>query len=121
MTTPANRIAFGALLRHAFLAAAMAAAALPGSPAGAQAPATPAAAAPPERLARIARSIADRGLFSGAVLVARGDQVLLSQGDGLAHPGWGIRGRGSTGRCRRSPRSRSTCVAASTTGRRATA
>jgi CubicO group peptidase (beta-lactamase class C family) len=44
----------------------------------------------PERLAAIAQSFADRGLFSGAVLVARGDQVLLDRGWGLASQEWQV-------------------------------
>jgi len=43
-----------------------------------------------ERLEQIARSYAERGLFSGSVLVARGDEVLLSKGYGLASREWGI-------------------------------
>ncbi len=44
----------------------------------------------PERLAAIAQSFADRGLFSGTVLVARGDQVLLDRGWGLASQEWQV-------------------------------
>lgn len=42
----------------------------------------------PERLAAIAQSVANRGLFSGTVLVARGEQVLLHRGWGLASQEW---------------------------------
>lgn len=44
----------------------------------------------PERLAAIAQSFADRGLFTGTVLVARGDQVLLDRGWGLASQEWQV-------------------------------
>ncbi len=43
-----------------------------------------------ERPAAIAQSFADRGLFSGAVLVARGEQVLLDRGWGLASQEWQV-------------------------------
>lgn len=44
----------------------------------------------PDRLAAIAQSFASRGLFSGTVLVARGDQVLLHRGWGLASQEWQV-------------------------------
>jgi CubicO group peptidase (beta-lactamase class C family) len=43
-----------------------------------------------QRLAAIAQSFADRGLFSGAVLVARGEQLLLDRGWGLASQEWQV-------------------------------
>lgn len=44
----------------------------------------------PDRMARVAQSMADRGLFSGAVLVARGDEVLLNRAYGKASLVWDI-------------------------------
>lgn len=41
-----------------------------------------------KRLHEVAQSHANRGLFAGAVLVARGEQVLLSRGYGLANVTW---------------------------------
>lgn len=49
-----------------------------------------AGAQPADRLAQIAQSYADRGLFSGSVLVARDGEVLLSKGFGLASVEWGV-------------------------------
>ncbi len=43
-----------------------------------------------ERLDKIAQSMADRGLFNGAVLVARDDKVLLDKGYGLANLTWRV-------------------------------
>ncbi|HRD97550.1 MAG TPA: serine hydrolase [Rubrivivax sp.] len=54
--------------------------------------ATPSPAAEPsplaQRLQAVAQSYADRGLFAGAVLVARGDEILLDRGYGLASQEW---------------------------------
>jgi CubicO group peptidase (beta-lactamase class C family) len=53
-------------------------------------PTPPPGPATQQRLAEIAGSFAERGLFNGTVLVARGDQVLLDQGWGLASQEWQV-------------------------------
>lgn len=63
----------------------LAAAGLLGAARGLATEATPLA----QRLEAVARSHADRGLFTGAVLVARGDEILLNRGYGLANQEWG--------------------------------
>ncbi len=52
--------------------------------------ATAAAQGVPARLDHIARSFEQRGLFSGTVLVACGDALLLNQGYGLASQEWRV-------------------------------
>ena len=48
------------------------------------------------RMEQIIRQSADREEFSGSVLVARGDQILLDQGYGLANREWNIPNDGET-------------------------
>jgi len=50
----------------------------------------------PARMAEIAAAYTRSGEFSGAVLVARGDRVLLDQGFGLANREWNIPNDGDT-------------------------
>lgn len=49
-----------------------------------------------ERMDQIIRAAADKDEFAGAVLVARGDQVLLDRGYGLANREWGAPNAGDT-------------------------
>lgn len=58
--------------------------------------AAPATAQDVERMDQIIRAAADKDEFAGAVLVARGDQVLLDRGYGLANREWGAPNAGDT-------------------------
>jgi CubicO group peptidase (beta-lactamase class C family) len=80
--TPSGRVPGGATLRAWALAAAV-------GLGGAQAQ-TPAAPGSAERLAQVADSYVAQQGFSGSVLVARGDTVLLSRGYGMASHEWAV-------------------------------
>ena len=56
----------------------------------------PAAAQDPERMDQVIRHAVDSGEFSGSVLVARGGEVLLDRGYGLANREWNIPNDGET-------------------------
>ncbi|WP_439472412.1 serine hydrolase [Brevundimonas sp.] len=58
--------------------------------------AAPALAQDVARMEQVVRSSLDRNEFTGSVLVARGDQVLLDQGFGLANREWNIPNAGDT-------------------------
>lgn len=49
-----------------------------------------------DRMDQVVRASAERDVFSGAVLVARGDTVLLDRGYGLANREWGVPNAGDT-------------------------
>lgn len=82
-----NRILFSPRARTRLALVALAALTLGAGPALAQDVA---------RMEQIVRQSTDRNEFSGSVLVARGDQVLLDQGYGMANREWNIPNDGDT-------------------------
>lgn len=59
-------------------------------------PLTPVAAQDPARMDQVARADVERNEFSGAILVAKGDTILLDKGYGLANREWNIPNDGET-------------------------